>query len=342
MADINLFREQYFKRKEDLEAASGSLESYLRFILIEARVLFHDVIFRVKSLESTIFKISDKKYKEPWQDVTDLVGGRVFIYFREDASLVEDVLRKHFDIDEKNSINKADSLNHNQFGYTSRHVICLSSVRTQDIKIRTTLNTLKFEVQIRTVLEHGWAEVEHELVYKARTKTPDNIRRRFAASAASLELIETEFSRLRTFESDIIQERVGKVSSSNTEPLDRAWMVAALQQAYPNRMTWNSNPLLDNFYGGHEIKILSFLAANEIHTVGKWTSIITGRKFRDLIKKYAASKDITTDKINHLPMALLACSMLGSLPTSFEDLLDDEMRDLIGSNSKIKNKKTVA
>jgi hypothetical protein len=50
-----------------------------------------------------------------------------------------------------------------------------------------------FEIQVRSLLEHAWAEIEHEIVYKSGITQPDAVRRRFAALAGSLELFDSEF-----------------------------------------------------------------------------------------------------------------------------------------------------
>src|SRR6476661_4940099 len=220
MYDPGRFEIDYLRRKSDLERSAGYLEEYFIFLLTDARVLFHQVTFRVKHIESAQQKILSKSYDQPWNQLMDLVAGRIFTYFKEDSPLVEGVVRKHFTVDEGSSINKADDLDHNEFGYTSRHLVCQVSHLTQDLRLGASLKGLNFEIQIRTVLEHGWAEIEHELVYKARTAVPDLIRRRFAASAAALELIEHEFSRLRDFEPEIICKRAELVPVSSDVNLD--------------------------------------------------------------------------------------------------------------------------
>ena len=335
MYDAVSFEKQYHRRRSELEAAAQSLEDYLSFALTEDRVLFHAVTFRLKTMESAHRKILNKQYDTPWKQLMDMVAGRIFTYFKDDARPVEDVVRKHFEVDEKNSINKADRLGYNEFGYTSRHLICFVGDKTQDLKVRTALREMKFEVQIRTVLEHGWAEVEHELVYKARTRTPDDIRRRFAASAASLELIESEFSRLRDFELKIVADRTVRIETSGNETLDRAWMLATLNYRFPNRSTWRPNPHEDNFYRGHEIEILAFLGGNKIDTVGKWDRLLTLPSVKNGIGKYAKLKEMPADEVNHLAIALIACASAKAAHASFDldELMDEELRIATGRDT---------
>lgn len=55
----------------------------------------------------------------------------------------------------------------------------------------------KVEVQIRTVLEHAWAEVEHDFRYKPATPQSTAADRRFALTAALLEQADTNLDAIR-------------------------------------------------------------------------------------------------------------------------------------------------
>jgi putative GTP pyrophosphokinase len=55
---------------------------------------------------------------------------------------------------------------------------------------------LLFEVQIRTILEHCWAEIEHDRNYKFSGVLPEDMKRRFSLLAATLELADNEFNNI--------------------------------------------------------------------------------------------------------------------------------------------------
>lgn len=60
------------------------------------------------------------------------------------------------------------------------------------------MNGLRAEVQVRTVLQHAWAEIEHdELGYHSDDLVPADIRRRLARAAAVLEGVDAEFREIR-------------------------------------------------------------------------------------------------------------------------------------------------
>lgn len=322
------FESQYYKNLARLNKISSALSDYTEFILKDSRILFHDVAFRIKSLDSASKKIQTKGYDDPWEQIMDFVAGRVFTYFKEDSLLVESVIREHFVVDEHNSINKAAQLRHDTFGYTSRHLICSASDKTQNLELKSLLQGLKFELQIRTVLEHGWAEIEHELVYKSGTMAPDPIRRRFAASAASLELIEGEFSQLRSYEKGIIEQRVLAVDSSLDQKLDRAWLIASLEKHYSNRQTWDPNPQHDNFYHGQELVILNLLQSHNISTLRDWNDILCSSKLKNEIDSYAHANNLQSIEVNHLAIALLACISIDGVE------IDGQISELIGDDIK--------
>ena len=73
------------------------------------------------------------------------------------------------------------------FGYNSLHYVC-----------RLEEGGIRFELQMRTALQHVWSTIEHDTVYKGEVKIPKEYRRQFSRLAGMLELVDDEFSRLRT------------------------------------------------------------------------------------------------------------------------------------------------
>lgn len=65
----------------------------------------------------------------------------------------------------------------------------------------------KAEIQIRSILQHAWAEIEHDLGYKTKLGVPRDIRREFSRIAGLLEIADVEFTRvreaLRTYEGEV-------------------------------------------------------------------------------------------------------------------------------------------
>jgi len=60
---------------------------------------------------------------------------------------------------------------------------------------------MKIEIQLRTILQDAWAEVEHELIYKTSIdKVEDTIRRKMIAVNATLSLGDTIFQEIREYQ----------------------------------------------------------------------------------------------------------------------------------------------
>ena len=68
-------------------------------------------------------------------------------------------------------------------------------------------NSLVCEIQIRTILQDAWAEVEHELVYKSEFSPFDlPLRRKLASTNASLSLADIIFQEIRDYQTKLQRE----------------------------------------------------------------------------------------------------------------------------------------
>lgn len=166
---------------------------------------------RTKDLESLKKKIETKNYKySSLNQITDLSGVRVITYYADDVYRVEDIIRKNFKIDSFNSIDKAKILEYDRFGYLSLHyVVELTDEQCERLDL-IDLKGYKFEIQIRTILQDAWAEIEHDLGYKNKRTVPRKIKRDFSRLAGLLELADKEFQNIRdyidNYEDEVIAE----------------------------------------------------------------------------------------------------------------------------------------
>lgn len=174
-----------------------ALSGMLREMLRHQGVDVHTIHYRVKAKESATRKIetADGVYGG-YEELHDLLGLRITCYFTDEVERVADIIDKQFHPDPTKSEDKRDKLGPTEFGYRSVHrVASLGRERTKLVEYERFKN-LRFEVQIRTVLQHAWAEIEHDLGYKAET-IPAPMRRRFSMLAGVLELVDYEFQTLR-------------------------------------------------------------------------------------------------------------------------------------------------
>jgi putative GTP pyrophosphokinase len=139
-----------------------------------------------------------KSHEEPV--ITDLIGLRVICPFLEDLKLVEKTLRERFSVLEVDK--KGAHFSFKEFGYESVHL--LISISPEIIQKRGNAGCSVAEIQVRTILQDAWAEVEHELVYKAEfTPFDDPLKRKLAAVNASLSLADSIFQEIRSYQKQL-------------------------------------------------------------------------------------------------------------------------------------------
>lgn len=183
---------------QHLEPYGVALVGLIRELLREADVRVHTVNFRVKDRKSATRKISGAGDKySAFADLHDLLGVRVITYFADEVDAVAAALVPEFEIDEDNSVDKRAALDPDRFGYLSLHYVATMTSRRARLIEYKRFADRPFELQIRSILQHAWAEIEHDLGYKAEGTPPRDVRRRFSRLAGLLELADDEFQRLR-------------------------------------------------------------------------------------------------------------------------------------------------
>ena len=161
---------------------------------------------RIKSFPSYYKKILRQKAKESSQSIelvtlTDMIGIRVICAFVEDLALVEKQVVESFDV--KEIERKGADQSFKEFGYESVHIlIAIPENCLPESGISPELRkNLVCEIQVRTILQDAWAEVEHELIYKTEFSPFDMpLRRKLASINASLSLADTIFQEIRDYQ----------------------------------------------------------------------------------------------------------------------------------------------
>lgn len=131
------------------------------------------------------------KYRNPVAEITDLAGVRVITNYISTEADVDRVLEAEFEVVEKS--NKTDELyQEERFGYQSIHYLVRLRANRAELPEYERYKGLIAEIQVRTVLQHAWAEIEHDIQYKSATSLPAEIRRRFMTLAGILEMADRE------------------------------------------------------------------------------------------------------------------------------------------------------
>lgn len=184
-------------------------------LLEESGVRVHSVTCRIKDKNSLLKKLAKPGHSYVHlSDVTDIAGIRITTFFADEVDRVAKLIEEEFAIDLVNSTDKRAALDPDRFGYLSlHHVASLADERTNLTEYRR-FNNLKVEIQTRSILQHAWAEIEHDLGYKTALGIPNEIRRRFSRLAGLPELADSEFVAIRdaltTYE-DTISEKIERI-----------------------------------------------------------------------------------------------------------------------------------
>jgi putative GTP pyrophosphokinase len=169
----------------------------LNELLQDNLIVVHDISSRLKTRESLSRKIDKKDNKYASIDeITDICGIRVITYLESDVSKVAGLVEREFLVDNDHSVDKR-RLKSDQFGYKSLHYVASLNSERSIISENRKYIGLKLEIQIRSILQHAWAEIEHDLGYKGVIAIPDEFKRSFNRLAALLETADIEFDRLK-------------------------------------------------------------------------------------------------------------------------------------------------
>ncbi len=191
----------YAARHAELSTVTERYVTDVRALLDDAGINYLSVTGRTKAVESFAAKAArtlDGRplYTDPAHEITDQVGVRVITYLQSDVAAVADLLTDQFSVLQDRDMGE-ETANEGRFGYASRHLL-LTAAGSQ-VATPTGSATPAAQVQIRTVLQHAWAEFEHDIRYKG--SIPEHhapeLDRRFALAAGLLELADREFSAIR-------------------------------------------------------------------------------------------------------------------------------------------------
>ena len=197
---------RYRAQEQGLQAVVDALVTALNQQLREAGIKA-TVRGRAKTFEAFWRKLLEREGPDPGQGafeaITDVVGLRVVTPFMEDIGRVALMMREHYELEEVDD--KALALSVGEFGYDSTHL--LIAIPRHVLSASGPVSVRVAEVQLRTTLQDAWAEVEHELVYKADLDVVDQqIRRKLLALNATLSLADTIFQDIRTYQQSRYRE----------------------------------------------------------------------------------------------------------------------------------------
>ncbi|MDV6373345.1 GTP pyrophosphokinase [Deinococcus arenicola] len=206
----------YQAREAQYAALRDAALTHTTELIGAAGLKIHHVTGRLKRPAS----LADKLRRKPGryrtlEDVTDLVAVRVITYFESDVAAVSRLLEDHHEINWEHSVDKSMMHDPDRFGYMGVHYVVKVPPQVERFIPHVTDPPHHYEVQIRSILQHAWAEIEHDLGYKNREAVPREVQRRFYRLAGLLEMADEEFMNLHRLSHDYAETLPERVQ---TEP----------------------------------------------------------------------------------------------------------------------------
>ena len=186
---------EYALVQPSLREVADRCVAQITTMLDDAGINYLSVTGRAKSVASFATKAAREidgtpVFADPLRDITDQIGVRVITYLHRDVDAVAQLLADQAQVLDDRDMGR-ETASEGRFGYSSRHLLLeMDAARSSGQPV---------QVQIRTVLQHAWAEFEHDIRYKGtipEEHVPD-LDRRFTLAAGLLELADREFSQIR-------------------------------------------------------------------------------------------------------------------------------------------------
>ncbi len=190
----------YAAVQPELRSAAREAVALVTEVLDDAGINYLTVTGRAKSVASFAAKVgrflAEAPGADPLVDMTDLIGVRVVTYVHRDVDAVAGLLADELVVHDDRDLGE-ETASEGRFGYASRHLQARLGPGAHPTW--PSIGTRQVQVQIRTVLQHAWAEFEHDIRYKGSVpeEHAHDLDRRFTLAAGLLELADREFSTIR-------------------------------------------------------------------------------------------------------------------------------------------------
>ncbi|MGJ9412585.1 DUF429 domain-containing protein [Aeromicrobium sp. CF4.19] len=185
--------QEYAAVQPRLAAVTTDLVETLTTLLDDAGINYLSIDGRAKSVASFATKATRETdghavFTDPLRQITDQIGLRIITYVHSDVAAVADLLADQLTVLDDRDMGE-ETASEGRFGYASRHLLVT----------HPSLEGRSAQVQVRTVLQHAWAEFEHDIRYKGTVPEAhaSDLDRRFTLAAGLLELADREFSTIR-------------------------------------------------------------------------------------------------------------------------------------------------
>lgn len=243
----------YLEKFPLFKRTCNNIVEALNIFLKDNGIEFLTITERVKDFESFFEKIKRKNYADPFSNNEDFCGIRIVLYYLQDLDRVKEIIQTEFNVQQNED--KISKLDLNEFGYRSHHFVVQIKKDWLNTPNYRGLKSIKAEIQVRTVLMHAWAEIEHELGYKNKEQVPDELKRKLFMISAKLEEADGQFQDLR----------------NNIDNYTKSLVSSAIKKGKFTIQDFNLNSLqalLDFYFPNHEKHL--FLVSDLFQTIKRY------------------------------------------------------------------------
>ena len=161
---------EYALSHPTLVAAGEQFLGLVTGILDDAGINYLSVTGRTKTVASFAEKArrtrdGERLYEDPLREITDTIGVRVITYVHSDVAAVAGLLHDQVVVHDDRDMGR-ETAQEGRFGYASRHLLIGLDAAREGHAAYELLRGRSAQVQVRTVLQHAWAEFEHDIRYK--------------------------------------------------------------------------------------------------------------------------------------------------------------------------------
>lgn len=245
------FLAEYAQRLPTLKAAAASFNALIEAILQGLPgVNIAKIECRVKNAEEAVRKFK-RKYRNALEDrtesyaigdyITDLIGVRVVCLYEDEPPAIMAKVREYFDVIEITDKTAPMEDSESDFGYKGIHMDLRFNNEQAQLSEHKAYAQQAFELQIRTIIQDSWSELDHKIKYKK--SIPTNLKRRINILSALFELADREFLQIRNETNQALAlSRADPEDEADTappphldgnEPLDAFGFVAFGQRHFP-------------------------------------------------------------------------------------------------------------
>lgn len=267
-----------------LNAASDAIGDAIRARLRDDGLNHHTVQARVKDPDSVKEKLDRLtadgrfKYERGLEQLDDLIGVRIIMFLEPDIADVATALKGQFSCREDDDKTSSQRRN-GQIGYAGRHLILEVPAGNVPVGCQTFIGE-RFEVQIRTVLQHAWAAFEHDIRYKGLAEANAEVDRAFTMASTLIELADAQFSAIN----DIVKRRqaestAGFAANPGTELTGDILhdMLARLLPEHPRSQAWQYGWLGDVLAANG---LRTVADAEELFGAADWVAVAKGMDYK--------------------------------------------------------------